>query len=167
MMYPIEAVFAGARAWKLRGPGLAVDLHSGGIPSQDSVSLSPAAARLLHDVIVSSTRLDVLLLLRSEPARWWNVGLVAATLRISEPSAGKALEGLGLGNLLDVRVGETLSYRYAPMDSQVSDTITEIAALHYASRDTLLAALPGVGRSATAARRIADAFQMKNRKRHE
>jgi hypothetical protein len=93
--------------------------------------------------------------------------LVAATLRISVASAAQALEDLGLGNLLDVRVGETLAYRFAPMDSQVSDTITEIAGLHYASRDTLLAALPGVGRSATAARRIADAFRMKNRKGHE
>lgn len=137
-------------------------------PGPKSLSpLSPAAARLLHDVIVSSTRLDVLLLLRSEPERWWNVDLVAATLRISVPSAGQALEGLGLGNLLDVRVGEALAYRFAPVDSTVSDTIAEITALHYASRDALLAALPGVGRSASAARRIADAFRMTNRKRHE
>lgn len=129
--------------------------------------LSPAAARLLHDVIVSSTRLDILLLLRSEPARWWNVEAVAAALRISAPSAGLALEGLGLGNLLDVRVGEALAYRFAPVDSKIAATIAEIAALHYTSRDTVLAALPGVGRSAAAARRIADAFRMTNRKRHE
>lgn len=130
-------------------------------------SLSPAAARFLHDVVVSSTRLDVLLLLRSDPARWWNVDLVAATLRISVTSAERALEDLGLGNVLDVRVGETLAYRFAPMDSQVLDTIAEIAAHHYASRDSLLAKLPGVGRSASAARRIADAFRVKNRNRHE
>lgn len=130
-------------------------------------SLSPAAARLLHDVVVSSTRLDVLLLLRSDPARWWSVDLVAATLRISVTSAERALEDLGRGNVLDVRLGETLAYRFAPMDSQVLDTIAEIAALHYASRDNLLAKLPGVGRSASAARRIADAFRVKNRNRHE
>lgn len=130
-------------------------------------SLSPAAARFLHDVVVSSTRLDVLLLLRSDPARWWSVDLVAATLRISVTSAERALEDLGRGNVLDVRLGETLAYRFAPMDSQVLDTIAEIAALHYASRDNLLAKLPGVGRSASAARRIADAFRVKNRNRHE
>jgi hypothetical protein len=129
--------------------------------------LSRAAARLLHDVIVSSTRLDVLLLLRSEPARWWNVDAVAAALRISARSAGQALEALGLGNLLDVRVGETLAYRYAPTDSKMADGIAEIAALHYASRDVLLGALPGVARSASAARRIADAFRVTNRKPHE
>jgi hypothetical protein len=116
---------------------------------------------------VSSTRLDVLLLLRSEPARWWSVDVVAATLRISVASAAQALEDLGLGNLLDVRVGETLAYRFAPMDSRVSDTIAEIAALHYTSRDALLAVLPGVRGTASAARRIADAFRVANRKRHE
>ena len=109
----------------------------------------------------------MLLLLRSEPARWWNVELVAATLRISAPSAGQALEDLGRGNLLDVRVGETLAYRFAPLNSAIADTIGEIAALHYGSRDVLLGALPGVARSATAARRIADAFRMTIRKRHE
>jgi hypothetical protein len=161
-------VFAWSRAWKLTDEVWPENCTGAGDPHEPSLPpLSPAAARLLHDVVVSSTRLDVLLLLRSEPARWWSVDLVAATLRISVASAAQALEDLGLGNLLDVRVGETLAYRFAPMDSQASDTITEIAGLHYASRDTLLAALPGVGRSATAARRIADAFRMKNRKGHE
>lgn len=129
--------------------------------------LSPAAGRLLRDTVVSSTRLDVLLLLRSEPARWWNVETVTATLRISAPSAEQALEGLGRGNLLDVRVGEALAYRFAPVDSKVSDTISEIAALHYVSRDALLAELPGVARTATAARRIAEAFRLTHRKPHE
>lgn len=116
---------------------------------------------------MSSTRLDVLLLLRSEPARWWKVDLVAATLRISAPSAGQSLEDLGRGNLLDVRVGEALAYRFAPVDAKVADTIAEIAAVHYVARDALLAALPGVARGASAARRIADAFRLPNRKRHE
>jgi hypothetical protein len=50
----------------------------------------------------------------------WSVELVAATLRISAPSAGQALEDLGLGNLLDVRVGEALAYRFAPVNSTVA-----------------------------------------------
>jgi hypothetical protein len=167
MAHPMGTVFAVSRAWKLTDEVWPENCTRAGDPQPSLPPLSPAAARLLHDVVVSSTRLDVLLLLRSEPARWWSVDVVAATLRISVASAAQALEDLGLGNLLDVRVGETLAYRFAPMDSRVSDTIAEIAALHYTSRDALLAVLPGVRGTASAARRIADAFRVANRKRHE
>lgn len=121
----------------------------------------------MRDTILTSMALDVLVLLCSEPARWWNVESVAGTLRMSESSPGTALEDLGRANLLDVGIGESLTYRFAPVDETVSKTIPEITALHFTARDAIIHAQPGGQRGGIAARRIADAFLLPRRTRHE
>lgn len=108
----------------------------------------------------------MLVLLCSEGERWWTVDAVAAALRMSSNSTSQALETLSMGNLLDVRLGEALAYRFAPLSDDVSKTVEELAEMHYRSRDAVLAAIASQ-RSALAARRIAEAFRLSGKKPHE
>lgn len=108
----------------------------------------------------------MLVLLRSDPDRWWTVDAVAAALRMSSNSAAQALEALSVGNLLDVRLGEGLAYRFAPLSDDVARAVEELADMHFRSRDAILTAIASQ-RSALAARRIADAFRLSGKKPHE
>jgi len=85
---------------------------------------------------------------------------MASHLRTSALSAATALETLGRSNLVDVRVGGSLSYRYAPVDARLEAIVDELAAAHYHARDELVARVTGVGGKTDAARRIADAFRI-------
>ena len=123
-------------------------------------ALSPAADRFLSDCITSALQLDALAILQSDGDRWWTTAAMAAQLRTSEAAAAAALEGLGRSNVLDVRVGAHLSYRYAPVDAALGRAVDEIAAAHYHSRDDLVARVTGMRRTSDAARRIADAFRI-------
>jgi hypothetical protein len=123
-------------------------------------ALSPAADRFLRDCITSALQLDALAILQSDSDRWWTTTAMATQLRTSEPAAAAALEALGRSNVVDVRVGAYLSYRYAPVDAALARVVEEIAAAHYHSRDDLVARVPGLRRTSGAARRIADAFRI-------
>ena len=127
-----------------------------------SAALSPAAEQFLRDHLASPLQLDVLIVLHDEADRWWTAEAIASQLRTAEPAVSAALETLGRSNVLDVRVGGSLSYRFAPVAPALARTIDEIATAHYYARNDLVTTLFAIQRKAGAARRIADAFRLKD-----
>jgi hypothetical protein len=127
--------------------------------------LSEAAEQFLHDRIGSMLQLDILLLLRRDVPQWFTPAALAAALRVSEGSVERALEHLGTVNLLDVKIGNSLAYRFAPIDDGVRPPIDEIATLHYQDRQAL-EAVPARSGRAGAARAFADAFRLPRKKPH-
>jgi hypothetical protein len=127
--------------------------------------LSGAAEQFLQDHIGSMLHLDILLLLRRDVQQWYTPAALAASLRVSVESTERALEHLGAANLIDVKIGNSLAYRFAPIDTGVRPLIDEIATVHYEDRQALEAVLVRSG-SAGAARAFADAFRLPRKKPH-
>ena len=73
--------------------------------------LSDAAEQFLHDRTGSMLHLDILLLLRRDAQQWVTLVALAAALRVSVDSTERALEHLGAANLVDVKIGNSLSIR--------------------------------------------------------
>jgi hypothetical protein len=83
---------------------------------------------------------------------------IAEELRVGQDAARQALEELGTTNLLDMRIGTDLTYRFAPWQADAAQFINEIAAARYEARE--LVAQRG---SVTAAKRFADAFRLRSK----
>lgn len=79
-------------------------------------------------------------------------------LRVSEATAREALEELGTTNLLDMRIGIDLTYRFAPWQPDAAQDVEEIAQARYEARD-MVAHRGGT----TAAKRFADAFRLRSK----
>jgi hypothetical protein len=89
--------------------------------------------RFLETHIDSIEKLEVLLLLRNQPARTWTAGSVAQELRIMEASATGRMEDLCARGLLSCEGGTPATYRFAPVSSEDAQAVTELASA-YASR---------------------------------
>lgn len=118
--------------------------------------LSPASKDFVRAHLASLIQLDIALLLQADPDGWWSAERVAAQLRVSADEARDALEKLAARNLLDVRIANDLTYRFAPWHQSAATMMHEIAANHYEARD--LAARAG---SVSVAERFADAFRIR------
>lgn len=119
-------------------------------------TLSPQANKFLREGVRSLLELDVLLLLHRDDNRWWSAEQLVQELRVRPEAAGSTLETLAARNLLDVRIGSTLTYRFAPVELPLRVTVGEIATDPYAARELMMGA-----DIATAARRFADAFKLR------
>lgn len=102
-------------------------------------------------------QLDIILLLQRDDARWWNAEQIAEELRVGPNASAGALEALASSNLLDVRIGTALTYRYSPVQAGDRQLLTEIALDHYTARELVA----GGDNVAAAARRFADAFRLR------
>jgi predicted ArsR family transcriptional regulator len=121
--------------------------------------------RFLTDQIGSGERLDVLLFLYRYATRWWAAQTLAAELGMPADAAQSHLEHLSARNLLDVRVAESVIYRYHPVREDLSRLVEDVAQTHYRQRDALLAVL--ARRAPDSARLFADAFQLRKDKRDD
>ncbi|CAN5832673.1 hypothetical protein BH18ACI5_BH18ACI5_18780 [soil metagenome] len=127
-------------------------------------AISSAAERFLQDRIASLLHLEVLLLLGRDGSRWVDAGTIAAALRVSVASTERVLENLGAANLVDVKLGSSLAFRFAPMDEQVLPLIDEVAGIYFADRPMLELLLARQRRASGAARTFAEAFRLSRRK---
>ena len=118
-------------------------------------SLSPGAVEFARSRLGSILILDIALLLRAEADSWWTAERVAATLRAGVEGSRHALEALGSRNLLDVRIGSDLSYRFAPWHESAAHYMTEIAEHPYEAREIVARA------GGSAAERFANAFRIR------
>jgi hypothetical protein len=118
-------------------------------------SLSPGAVEFARSRFGSILILDVALLLRAEADSWWTAERVAAALRAGVEASRRALESLASKNLLDVRIANDLSYRFAPWHESAAQHMTEIAAHPYEARDIVAT------KGGSAAARFADAFRIR------
>ena len=119
-------------------------------------SLSLPARHFLRQAIASILQLDILLVLCRDETRWWNAEQIARELGASMEHVSTALEELAGRNLLDVRIGGTLAYRFAPVDATAAALLTEIGSNVYGARE-----LVASGMRVSAAQRFADAFRLR------
>jgi hypothetical protein len=115
--------------------------------------------------IGSAERLDLLLYLYRHAKRWWAAPALAAELGMPADAVESHLEQLSARNLLDVRVADSVIYRYQPSREDLSRLVEEIARMHYHHRDDLLAVL--AHRAHDSARLFADAFDLRKDKRDD
>ena len=90
------------------------------------VHLSDATAAFLRTSVQSAVQIDILLTLARDETRWWNARQLAEELTVPEPTAASALEELAASNLLDVRIGATLGYRFSPVHAAARQAIDEV-----------------------------------------
>jgi hypothetical protein len=84
---------------------------------------------------------------------------VALDLQMPVEAAQAHLEHLGTCNLVDVRVAESVRYRYEPGTGELAHVVDQVADAHYHHRDAVahvLALTPGEG-----IRLFADAFRLR------
>jgi hypothetical protein len=111
--------------------------------------LSSRASAFLRESIRSVHELDTILVLHRDPSRWWSAEQIAKELSLRADVATRALETLAGRNLLDVRVGETLAYCWAPVHDHdhVFETVREIALESVEARELIVVPSPNVSRS--------------------
>jgi hypothetical protein len=95
--------------------------------------------RFLADNIESLEELEILLLLRAEPARWFEAPEVTAALRLGAYSAPERLADLARSGLLSVE-GKPLRYRYAP-DPRLEPVIEAAARYHADCRHLVIGSI--------------------------
>src|SRR3712207_2263165 len=102
--------------------------------------LSRPAEQLVLERIPSLLHLEALLALRRELRQWLDAPVLAAVLRVPAAVAERVLEDPGGANLVDVRIGSSLAFRFAPLDARVLPLIDEIAAVRNADSRVIEAA---------------------------
>jgi hypothetical protein len=89
--------------------------------------LSQEVKSLLRERIASREQLEILLLVRREPLQSWTPKDVGLRLNMTPAQAGRALEHLCRGSLVDVRVGQReLRFRYSPATPDLERAVTEL-----------------------------------------
>lgn len=125
--------------------------------------LSDPVRRFLTDDVVTVERLNLLLFMHRHASRWWAARTLAAELEMPADAVQLHLEHLSARNLLDVRIAESVIYRYLPAREELSELVEEVARAHYLHRDAVVAVL--ASRLNGSARLFADAFQLRKGKR--
>lgn len=125
--------------------------------------VSEAAQLFLAGAVGSVERLDLLLFLHRQDIRWWAAQTLADELKMPADTVQSHLEHLSSRNLLDVRITESVIYRYNPGREELSRLVEEIARAHFSHRNEVVALL---ARCATdSARLFAEAFKLRKGKR--
>ena len=122
-------------------------------------ALPPRVQRFLEAHIESIEKLEVLLLLRNQPARIWTAGAVAQELRIMEASASGRLEDLCARGLIVCEAGTPPPYRFAPRLSEDSQAVTELAATYAQRRVSVISFI--FSKPTDRLKSFADAFRLK------
>jgi hypothetical protein len=119
-------------------------------------ALPPRVQRFLQTHIESIEKLEVLLLLRQQPARAWTAAGVAQELRIMEASAQGRLEDLSGRGLLAYE--GTDRFRYEPHSSD-AQAVNELAATYALRRVSVVSFI--FAQPADRLKSFANAFRLK------
>jgi hypothetical protein len=101
--------------------------------------LPPSVTRFLEQRIARFEGLDVLLLLHEHADRSWNASEVAMALRLTASAAAEQLEWLCRHDLLDVRLGNEVRYRFGPATSRLAAAVQRVARAYRTRRSELVA----------------------------
>jgi hypothetical protein len=118
--------------------------------------LSDAVRRFLLEDIASIERLDILLLMHRHLERWWAAQTLGGELGMSVDVAQVHLETLCARNLLEVRIAESLLYRYQPGTPWLSQLVDDVSRVHDADRSHVVALMANAPRGV---RLFAEAFR--------
>ena len=100
--------------------------------------IPPAVRRLLDRSIDGVEQLEILLLLHDHSDRSWDADAVAGALRLTSGRAGAHLEALAQRQFLDVRIGDAMRYRYAPVSDAQAAAVRQLAAFYRDNRGPIL-----------------------------
>ena len=106
--------------------------------------------------IDSVEQLEVLLLVRDQPARWWTAEEVATELRIAPGSAAQRMEDLRAVGLL---AGSASSSRYEPRTPALADEVSTLAQMYQSHRVAIISVI--FSRPSERIRSFADAFRIR------
>ena len=129
--------------------------------------LPASVQELIRDRIHSSEELEALLLVRTEPSRWWTDEDVAVALRTSRELARSGLSGLTRNALCVESVPGRGPTRYEPSQPALASAVEQLAELYVEQR---LEVLVFLSRSAIsrvrvdALRTFAEAFRISGKK---
>lgn len=122
-------------------------------------SLPRPVRRFLDDRIDSVEQLEILLLLQRYAERSWNASAVADALGLTPRTAETHLERLCQRDLLDVRLGDAVRYRYSPATPELVDCVRQVVEAYREQRATILAFV--TARRLRALQDFSDAFRIK------
>lgn len=123
-------------------------------------NLSSGLQSLLKERLASFEQIEIVLLLRSDPARAWSAPEVASTLVMPPEGAAMRLFLLASSGLIAFEPTGVPRYRYSTADPATDALLTELADSYPASRDAI-AALIGSRPPIDPIRSFADAFKLK------
>jgi hypothetical protein len=129
----------------------------------EDAGIPRAVAEALAAYIDDVEQLEILLLLRRARERYHSAAAVAAELFVDEESSAQHLERLGAKNLVDVRIENSVLYRYSPVSPEIERSIDQIAEA-FANRRMAVTRLIGAVRP-DPARVFAEAFRLAPQKK--
>jgi hypothetical protein len=124
-------------------------------------AISASVRRFLRQDIASPECLYVLLLMRRHMERWWEAQQLAKELSLSAETVQTQLERLSVRNLLDVRIAESVIYRYHPGTDWLATLIDDISRAHDADHQNVHDLVSGTQRGVSL---FADAFRFRKDK---
>lgn len=101
--------------------------------------LPPSVRRFLARCVDSVEQLEIVLLLQRHPNRSWNAMEVGDALALDHRIVERQLEILGGRDLLDVRLGAEIRYRFRPGSPDVAADARQVADAYRTSRGSVLA----------------------------
>jgi hypothetical protein len=113
--------------------------------------------RFLERRIDNVEQLEIVLLLHQNPDRSWTAADVGAALRLDERAAAQHLETVARHNLLDVRLGDAVRYRFGPSSTDLMAAVRQVAEQYRSRRGEVVAYVAARRRSL---RDFADAFRL-------
>jgi hypothetical protein len=131
---------------------------SGMVPPE---GLSPDVVQFVSHAVDSIEQLELLAMLVGSSGRWWNAASAGAALGVSSGKVQHDLECLATRNLLAVKLGNDVSYRFdpgSPALRAVSQTVVAAYRNHPQALFRLVAA-----RQNRAVREFADAFRIRRK----
>jgi hypothetical protein len=124
--------------------------------------VSQEVATFLADYIESVLELELLLLLRGEPARTWTAADLANTLKIDPAFAAAQLEKFYDRKLLagEARTDQPgAAYRYAPASAELDATVASVAAAYATHRVSIIGLI--FSKPTSNLKTFADAFRIR------
>jgi hypothetical protein len=121
--------------------------------------LSERLRTFLQQRLASLDQIEVVLLLRSDPARTWTATEVAQTLGTAPEPAAMRLFLLASSGVLALETSGMPRYRYAPTDPDTRALIDELSVAYAEDRNAIASLVDSSPRDPL--RSFADAFKLK------
>jgi hypothetical protein len=130
-------------------------VHPAGGSADD---LPQRVRRFLARCVDTVEQLETILLLQRHPDRSWSAADVGEALGLSHRGVANDLEVLGSRDLLDVRLGADVRYRFSPGAPDVAADARQVAEAYRVSRGAVLAFV--TARRRRSLRDFSDAFKL-------
>lgn len=121
-------------------------------------ALSERLKAFLEQRLSSLDQIEVVMLLRADPARSWTAPEVAGALGTAPETAAMRLFLLASGGLIAFEPSAIPRYRYASVDGETNAMLQELSDMLAANRDAVMAAVES---PRDPIRSFSDAFKLK------